>query len=68
MWAVNLRNMASWRSNPELGAWTMRCRLNAVAVYMRGIPQGDPRWALLQSVGAKAAAAAARLPALLAGA
>ena len=66
MWAANLRNMASWRSNPELGAWTMRCRLNAVAVYMRGVPANDARWALLQSVGAKAAAAAARLPALLA--
>ena len=48
-------------------AWLMQCRLNAFAVYVRGVkPDDSARLALLQQMGAKAAAAGAKLPALLA--
>ena len=45
----------------------MQCRLNAFAVFMRGIkPDDTARMALVQAMGAKSGAAAAKLAALLA--
>jgi hypothetical protein len=67
MWAVNLGNTARWRQHSGLSAWLMQCRLNAMAVYLRGVNPDDPtRTALLQELGVQSAAAAAKLPALLA--
>ena len=67
MWAVNLRNMGRWRQHAGLSAWLLQCRLNAIAVYLRGVkPDDKARLGLLQELGEKSAAAAAKLPALLA--
>ena len=67
MWLVNIVNMSRWRQHAGLSAWLKQCRLNAVAVYMRGVqPEDTDRIALAQSVGAAAAAAASRLPGLIA--
>ena len=67
MWAVTLDNTMRWRQHPVLNAWLMTCRLNGPAVMARGVtPDDGPRLALLKESGVKAAAAAARLPALLA--
>ena len=45
----------------------MQCRLNAFAVFMRGVkPDDTDRIALAQAMGAKSGAAAAKLSALLA--
>ncbi len=67
MWAVNLRNMGRWRQHAGLSAWLLQCRLNAIAVYLRGVkPDDTARLGLLQKLGEKSAAAAAKLPALLA--
>jgi hypothetical protein len=69
MWAVSLANAARWRQHAGLQAWLMQCRLNFFAVYLRGVkPDDSTRLALLQQMGAKAGAAGARLPALLASA
>lgn len=69
MWAVTLANTARWRQHAGLQAWLMQCRLNAIAVYLRGVtPDDTARLALLRQMGAKAGAAGARLPALLASA
>jgi hypothetical protein len=69
MWAVNLRNMGRWRQHAGLSAWLLQCRLNAIAVYLRGVkPDDTARLGLLQKLGEKSAAAAAKLPALLAAA
>ena len=67
MWAVNLRNMGRWRQHAGLSAWLLQCRLNAIAVYLRGVkPDDTARLGLLQKLGETSAAAAAKLPALLA--
>lgn len=67
MWAVNLANTGRWRQHAGLSAWLSQCRLNAIAIYMRGVkPDDTARLGLLQQMGAKAGAAAARIPALLA--
>ncbi len=67
MWAVTLANTAAWRQNAGLNAWLSQCRLNSLNAMMRGVrPDDAGKIALLQESGAKAAAAAARLPALLA--
>jgi hypothetical protein len=69
MWAVTLANSARWRQHAGLQAWLMQCRLNGLAVYLRGVKADDTaRLAMLQQMGAKAGAARARLPALLASA
>jgi len=66
MWAATLANTARWRQHPALNAWLMTCRLNGQAVMARGVsPDDSARMALLRETGAKAAEAAARLPALL---
>jgi len=67
MWQVTLANLARWRRNPAMGDWLARCRLNANAVLMRGVDPGDEaRMALVRANGPKSAAAAAKIPALLA--
>jgi hypothetical protein len=67
MWAVTLVNMASWRQNAGLNAWLSHCRLNSLNAMMHGMrPDDTTKVALLQESGVKAAAAAAKLPALLA--
>lgn len=67
MWAVTLANTTSWRQNPGLNAWLSKCRLNSQNAIMHGMrPDDTAKLALLQESGVKAAAAAARLPALLA--
>ncbi len=67
MWAVTIRNMGRWRQHAALSAWLMQCRLNAVAIYMRGVqPDDTERLALAHAAGAQAGPAAARLPVLLA--
>jgi len=67
MWAVNLRNAARWRQHSGLSAWLMGCRLNGFAVYLRDVRPDDPaRAALLQELAVQSAAAATKLPALLA--
>ena len=69
MWAVNLRNMGRWRQHAGLSAWLLQCRLNGITVFLRGVkPDDTARLGLLQKLGEKSAAAAAKLPALLAAA
>ncbi|WHZ10588.1 MAG: hypothetical protein OJF60_001027 [Burkholderiaceae bacterium] len=66
MWAVTLANGARWRQHAGLQAWLMQCRLNAIAVYMRGVkPDDTVRLALVRQSGIMAGAAAAALPTLL---
>ncbi len=67
MWAVTLTNTASWRQHPALNAWLAKCRLNGQAVMARGLqPDDSARIALLKETAVRGAAAAERLPALLA--
>jgi hypothetical protein len=67
MWAATLANAGRWRPQVELNTWLMQCRLNSLAVFTRGLqPDDQARMALLKSMGAKSAAAAARLAELLA--
>jgi len=65
MWVVTLDNTMRWRQHPVLNAWLMSCRLNGQAVMARGLTPDDARMALLKESGVNAAAAAARLPALM---
>ena len=67
MWLVNIVNMGRWRQHAGLTAWLTQCRLNAVAVYMRGVkPEDTGKIDLAKAVGATAAAAGPRLPSLIA--
>jgi hypothetical protein len=67
MWLASLANGARWRQHADLTAWINQCRLNAFAVYTRGVkPDDAERIALAQAVGAKSGAAAVKLSALLA--
>ena len=69
MWQQSLVNGARWRQCAGLGGWQMACRLNAFAVYARPLkPDDSERLALLQTMGARSAAALPKLQALLAGA
>ena len=69
MWVGTIENTARWRQNPGLTAWLSKCRLNAAAVYMRGVtPEDTEKLALARSVGVKSGAALARGKALLASA
>ena len=69
MWAVTLANTARWRQHAGLQSWLMQCRLNGFAVFLHGVkPDDTARLALVQQMGAKASAAGARMPALLASA
>ena len=67
MWLVTIVNLGRCRQHAGLSEWLTQCRLNAAAVYMRGVAPDDvERIALARSAGAAAGAAAARLPALIA--
>jgi hypothetical protein len=67
MWVVSLANGGRWRQHAGLNAWLTRCRLNAFAVFMRGVkPDDTDKIALVQAMGAKSGPAAAKLSALLA--
>jgi hypothetical protein len=67
MWLASLANGARWRQHPGLTAWLNSCRLNAFAVFMRGVkPDDTEKIAMVQEVGAKSGAAAAKLAAMLA--
>lgn len=69
MWVATIENTARWRQNPALTTWLSKCRLNAVAVYMRGVTSEDTeKLALARSVGIKSGAALASVKALLASA
>ena len=66
MWAATLANTARWRANPGLRAWLSQCRLNNMTAVMRGVePDNSAKLTLLRESGAKAALAAAKLPALI---
>jgi hypothetical protein len=69
MLSATLVNGALCRQHRDVGEWIDACRLNYVTVWLRGSP-ADPalKTALLKEAGAKAKAAAAKLPLLLAGA
>jgi len=67
MWAATAQNTGRLRQNAALSAWMMQRRLNAMGLFLRGLPAGDPRHdVLVQRIGQSAAAARARLPALMA--
>ena len=67
MWLASLVNGARWHQHAGLSAWINACRLNAFAVYMRGVKPGDTeKIAMAQTVGVKSGAAAAKLSAMLA--
>ena len=67
MLALTLANAAQCRQDPGLNAWMLKCRLNFLGVMARQVTKDDTaRLALLQESGAKAAAAAEKLPRLLA--
>jgi hypothetical protein len=67
MWAASLANQGRWRQNERLSKWLAQCRLNNVTAMMRGVrPDDVAKFARLNEVGAKAAAAAAKLPTLIA--
>ena len=67
MWAATAQNTGRSRQNAALGAWLMQCRLNAIGLFLRGLPLDDPRRdSLLHRMQQSAAAARARLPALMA--
>lgn len=66
LWAVTLANTWRWSQHPAVNAWLKQCRLNSTAIMMRGVaPDDAARFALLRESGAKAGAAAARLPGLI---
>ena len=66
MWAATIANAGRWRHNAGLSTWLSQCRLNNLNAMMRGVrPDDTAKFALLHESGVKAAAAAARLPALL---
>ncbi|MBL8484779.1 MAG: hypothetical protein JNJ60_21470, partial [Rhodocyclaceae bacterium] len=68
MWGGSLRNTARWHALPQLNAWLQSCRLNNYTAYLRGVrPDDAAKFAMLKRVGEVGAAAAARIPALLAG-
>jgi hypothetical protein len=67
MSVVSLANGGRWRQHAGLSAWLMQCRLNAFAVFMRGVkPDDTDKVALLHAMSGKSVAAAAKLSALLA--
>jgi hypothetical protein len=67
MWVQTLANGARWRQHAGLTGWMSKCRLNAFSVYLRDVrPDDSARLALVQAIGARAGATAAKLSALLA--
>ena len=69
MWGATLANMARWRENELVNAWMSKCRLNNLNANLRGVAADDAaKFAMLQEMGAKARAAAMKIPELLANA
>lgn len=67
MWQVTLANATRWRQDDALHAWLSQCRLNSSVAMTRGLDLKDPAHkALIKHSAVRAAAAAARLPELLA--
>ncbi|MET0543281.1 MAG: NAD(P)-binding protein [Variovorax sp.] len=66
MWAITMRNGAAWSRNEAMQAWLRQCRLNGLAVMLKGVEITPAVKQLLQQVSDSSAAAAAKLPALMA--
>ena len=67
MWAVTLGNTARWQQNEQLRVWLSQCRLNNVVAMMRGVkPDDTAKFDRMKESAMKAAAAASKLPTLLA--
>ena len=67
MWAVTLGNTARWQQNEQLRVWLSQCRLNNVVAMMRGVkPDDTAKFDRMKESAMKAAAAASKLPSLLA--
>ena len=67
MWAVTLGNTARWQQNEQLRVWLSQCRLNNVVAMMRGVkPDDTAKFDRMKELAMKAAAAASKLPTLLA--
>ena len=66
MLSTTLANGALCRRHPGVSEWIDACRLNYVTVWLRGSPaDAATKTALLKEAGARARAAAAKLPLLL---
>ncbi len=69
MWGATLANMARWRESELVSAWLAKSRLNSINANLRGVaPDDSAKFALLHEMGAKARAAAVKIPVLLAAA
>jgi hypothetical protein len=67
MWAVTLGNAAGWQQNDQVRVWLSQCRLNNIVAMTRGIrPDDAAKLDQLKESAMKAAAAASKLPTLLA--
>jgi hypothetical protein len=67
MSAVNLANGRRRSEHAGLNAWLARCRLNGLAMYMRGVrPDDTEKIVLVQSMRAESATAETKLRELLA--
>jgi hypothetical protein len=68
MWAVTIANRVAWAQNVALSAWLARSRLDSLSVMVRTLkPEETQKMALLMKLRATMGAAAAKLPALMAG-
>jgi hypothetical protein len=67
MWATTLANQARWQQNERVRHWLAQCRLNNAVAMMRGVkPNDEGKLERLNEAAAKAGAAAAKLPDLIA--
>jgi hypothetical protein len=68
MWAVTIGNRVHWAQDAALSAWLARSRLDNLAIMARTVkPEEAHKLALLGKLRATMGAAAAKLPALMAG-
>jgi Xaa-Pro aminopeptidase len=67
MWAATLANQARWQQNECVRNWLAQCRLNNAVTMMRGVkPDDEVKLERFKEAAAKAGAAAAKLPELIA--
>ena len=67
MWLVTLSNSGHWAQHPGMQEWLAQCRLNGVAVMMRGVARDDDvRMTIVKSNGTKGKMAVPKLQSLLA--
>ena len=67
MWATTLANQARWQRNERVRNWLAQCRLNNAVAMMRGAkPNDEVKLERFKEAAAKAGAAAAKLPDLIA--